>query len=140
MEQVSWNEVQDYLKQLNAKTGGGYRLPTEAEWEFACYGGRKTEYCGGDNINSVAWYKDNSLGKTHPVAQRQANGYGLYDMSGNVWEWLSDCYGSGCDRRVLRGGSWINDSQLARSAGRGSSGVPVGRYYYFGFRIARMLP
>jgi formylglycine-generating enzyme required for sulfatase activity len=139
VEQVSWDDVQLYLQKLNAKTGKQYRLPMEAEWEFACYGGNKTEYCGGNDAGSVAWYERNSGNKTHPVGQKQANGYGLYDMSGNVWEWQSDCYDGNCGRRVLRGGSWYVNANYLRAAYRISS-APVLRSFNFGFRVARTLP
>jgi len=138
-EQVSWDNIQIYLQKLNAKTGKQYRLPTEAEWEFACYGGNKTEYCGDNDAGSVAWYSDNSGSRTQPVAQKQANGYGLYDMSGNVWEWMNDCFDSNCDRRVLRGGSWGNVPYCARSALREDS-APHFRSGSFGFRVVRTLP
>jgi len=122
VEQVSWNDIQDFMTKLNNKTGKNYRLPTEAEWEYAAKSGGKSEkYAGGNDIDSVAWYTSNSGGKTHPVGQKTANGLGIYDMSGNVWEWVNDWYGdkyygespknnpkgsnSGSDR-VLRGGCW----------------------------------
>ncbi|MDP2806230.1 MAG: SUMF1/EgtB/PvdO family nonheme iron enzyme, partial [Gallionellaceae bacterium] len=142
VEQVSWDDVQTYLQKLNAKTGKQYRLPTEAEWEFACYGGNKTEYCGDNDAGAVAWYDQNSGNKTHPVGQKQANGYGLYDMSGNVWEWMSDCYEGSCGRRVLRGGSWFSfsvGSSYLRAALRNNLS-PDDRNDYIGFRVARTLP
>ena len=141
VEQVSWDDIQTYLQKLNAKTGKQYRLPTEAEWEVACYAGSKTEYgyCGGIDANAVAWYDGNSGDKTHPVGQKQANGYGLFDMSGNVWEWMSDCYDGNCGRRVLRGGSWSFGTGDSRAALR-LSNSPYYRYFYFGFRVARTLP
>jgi formylglycine-generating enzyme required for sulfatase activity/phage host-nuclease inhibitor protein Gam len=139
VEQVSWDDIQTYLQKLNAKTGKQYRLPNEAEWEYACYGGNKTEYCGGNDADSVAWYDGNSGNKTHPVGQKQANGYGLYDMSGNVWEWMSDCYEGNCGRRVLRGGSWFNYAQRSRAAFRDDF-TPAKRYSSYGFRLARTLP
>lgn len=138
VESVSWNDVQDYLKQLNAKTSGGYRLPTEAEWEFACYGGSKTEYCGGNDNDAVAWTSNNS-NNIHPVGQKQANDYGLYDMSGNVWEWCQDWSDSSQTGRVLRGGSWGGFSLNARAAYRSSYG-PAGRNDNVGFRVSRTLP
>jgi formylglycine-generating enzyme required for sulfatase activity len=139
VEQVSWDDIQTYLQKLNAKTGKQYRLPTETEWEIACYGGNKTEYCGGNDAGSVAWFADNSGSKTHPVGQKQANGYGLYDMSGNVWEWMSDCYNGDCGRRVFRGGSWGNGASNLRAAFRfGNS--PGSRANGIGFRVARTLP
>jgi Sulfatase-modifying factor enzyme 1 len=139
VEQVSWDDAQAFIQKLNTKTGRQHRLPTEAEWEYACYGGSQTEYCGGNDINSVAWYSENSNKTTHPVGQKQANGYGLYDMSGNVWEWMSDCYNGDCAQRVLRGGSWNFKPQNVRAAYR-LRDEPAIRYSNLGFRIARTLP
>jgi formylglycine-generating enzyme required for sulfatase activity len=136
VEQVSWNDVQEFLQKLNAKTGKQYRLPIEEEWEYACYGGNKTEYCGSNDINSVAWYRKNSNTTMHPVGQKQANGYGLYDMSGNVCQWMQNEYGRG---RALRGCSWISGSDESRAASR-ISGVPTVRSLITGFRLARTLP
>jgi len=125
VETVSWEDVQIFLKALNAKTGKSFRLPTEAEWEYACRsGGKQQKYCGGENRDVLAWYKDNSGEMTHPVGQKAANGLGLYDMSGNVWEWVQDWYDKGYygkspgqnptgassgSGRDLRGGSWNDD-------------------------------
>ncbi|MDP2279759.1 MAG: SUMF1/EgtB/PvdO family nonheme iron enzyme, partial [Nitrospirota bacterium] len=104
VEQVSWNDVQEFIQKLNEKNNppsppftkggkGGFRLPTEAEWEYAARSGGKSErYSGGNDIDSVAWYNKNSGGKTHPVGTKQPNGLGIYDMSGNVWEWVNDWY------------------------------------------------
>jgi formylglycine-generating enzyme required for sulfatase activity len=111
-------------------------LPNEEEWEYACYGGNKTEYCGSNDINSVAWYNQNSNGTTHPVGQKQANGYGLYDMSGNVWQWMQNEYRSG---RALRGGSLNSNTDDLRASFRNSD-VPTFRVSNFGFRLARTLP
>ena len=91
VETVSWEDAQEFIKKLNAKGEGIYRLPTEAEWEYAARGGTTGAYYG--NVNDIGWFTDNSGGKTHPVGQKQANGFGLYDTSGNVWEWCSDWYG-----------------------------------------------
>jgi formylglycine-generating enzyme required for sulfatase activity len=157
VEQVSWDDVQGYIKKLNAKTGKQYRLPTEAEWEYACRGGNQQEYCGSDNADGVSWNGYNSgsfLFKTpHPVAGKQANGFGLYDMSGNVWEWVADNYhdsyngapadGSawmgGGSLHVLRGGSWGYDQPSSRAAARSKFAANY-RYYSYGFRLARTLP
>lgn len=137
VEKVSWNDVQEYIEKLNTKEKGAYRLPTEAEWEYACRGGKSGEkYCGGKDVDTVAWYKANSNKETQQVAGKRPNGYGLYDMSGNAWEWVSDwydwCYYSSSpkddpqgpengSRHVLRGGSWQNDDYALLSADRSSS-------------------
>ena len=139
VENVSWNDVHEFIQKLNQKTGRQYRLPIGSEWEYACYGGSQTEYCGGNDINAVAWYHGNSGGQTHPVGQKQANGYGLYDMSGNVWEWMENKYDSEHDWRVVRGGSWFNTPQFVRAAAR-SEGDATDRGNDYGFRLARTLP
>jgi formylglycine-generating enzyme required for sulfatase activity len=150
VDEVSWNDIQDFIKKLNAKTGKNYRLPTEAEWEYAARGGQSYKYAGSDNIDNVAWYQDNSGNKTHPVGQKSANGYGLYDMTGNVWEWCEDVWhdnysgaptngrawtsGGNSALRVLRGGSWFNTSGYCRSANRTFS-TPTRRTDDNGFRL-----
>ncbi len=133
VENVSWEEVQDYLEKLNAQGHGrNYRLPTEAEWEYAARGGNVTKgflYSGSKDISLVAWYNGNSGNKTQLVGKRKPNELGLYDMSGNVWEWCSDWYGaytsgnqtnptgpSSGSSRVLRGGSWNDYPQDCRVA------------------------
>ncbi len=139
VERVSWNDVQDFIRQLNDRENcdNCYRLPTEAEWEYAARAGTTTAYSFGDSdaeLGNYAWYSVNSNGETHPVGQKQPNPWGLYDMHGNVWEWVADWYGpysSGAQltdpkglnsgsNRVIRGGSWINDAGhlSARSAYR----------------------
>lgn len=139
VENVSWKEAQEFIQKLNARTGKHYRLPTQTEWEYACYGGSQTEYCGGNDLDLAGWSGPNSGGKTHPVGQKQANGYGLYDMSGNVWEWTSNCWEGDCAWRVLRGGSWSNDLRNMRAAYRFRI-VPSSWNGNTGFRLARTLP
>ncbi len=139
VERVSWDEVQKFIRKLNARSGRQYRLPTQAEWEYACHGGSPQEYCGGDEVNALAWTAANSFKQTVAVGQKQANGYGLYDMSGNVWEWTSDCWRENCAQRVLRGGSWSEVPQYARAA----FSYPSDTLYLnedVGFRLARSLP
>lgn len=152
VEQVSWDEVQEFIRKLNQQTGQHYRLPTEAEWEYACRsGGKEQNYCGSGSADSVGWYDINAGGTTHKVGQKQANELGLYDMSGNVWEWVQDWYDGDyyCNSpshnpkgaadgsfRVLRGGSWFFYALYLRSTNRlGFS--PDNVDYYLGFRLAR---
>ena len=156
VERVSWDDVQAFLRRLNHLTGARYRLPSEAEWEYAARGGRQIRgyrYAGGNNVRSVGWYSDNSGGRTHPVGQKRANELGLHDMSGNVWEWVQDCWNNNyrgaptnarawerdkCASRMVRGGSWKHLPWNLRSASR--RGYNSGyRGNYLGFRIARTL-
>jgi formylglycine-generating enzyme required for sulfatase activity len=150
VESVSWNDVQEFIKKLNEATGHHYRLPTEAEWEYACRGGSQTaqyKYSGSSNINEVAWYKENSGNKTHPVGTKAANELGIYDMSGNVWEWCSDWYevytataqtnptGPATGTlKVIRGGSWGNEAQRCRASNRGTADPELGQSA-LGFRL-----
>ena len=151
-EFVTWNDAVLFCKKLSEEEGVKYRLPTEAEWEYACRAGTKTEFYWGDEMDGrYAWFKDNSEEKTHDVGQKKPNAWGLYDMSGNVYEWCSDWgyadyYSSSPSKdpqgpaggwfRVVRGGMWANNPGLCRSAYRG---------WYFaddpefdgGFRIVR---
>ena len=133
VERVSWNDCQTFINRLNNYTGRNFRLPTEAEWEFAARGGnysRRYKYSGSNYIGDVAWYCDNS-DRTHPVGTKQANELGLYDMSGNVWEWCSDWYGSYSSYsqsnptgatsgfgRVERGGNWCGLARYCCSSHR----------------------
>ena len=143
VERVSWDDCQAFITELNRLTGRNFRLPTEAEWEFAARGGNLSQgykYAGGNDIGEVAWYKDNAqdVGSsspdygTHPVAQKAANELGLYDMSGNVWEWCQDWFGNYTDdaqvdpqgpatgiKRVNRGGEWKGMARYARVSHRG---------------------
>lgn len=139
VEKVSWDDVQAYIQKLNAMTGQQYRLPSEAEWEFACYGGAESEYCGGDNVDAVAWTDARGNEETHTVGEKQGNGYGLYDMSGNVMEWTNDCWEGDCTLRVFRGGSWINDAKAASAKYRIKFITSI-RNSSGGFRLARTIP
>jgi len=176
VEQVSWNDIQDFINKLNQKNnppsppfskgglkdspltkgaGGLYRLPTEAEWEYAARSGGKSEkYAGTSNeseLGDYAWYDKNSGSKRHPVGQKKPNGLGIYDMTGNVWEWVNDWYdsdyyknspksnptgpSSGKEYKVLRGGSWFFDAWLLETSYRFWI-VPTFRFYFNGFRLA----
>ena len=156
VENVSWHDVQAFLRKLN--TGGGrYRLPSEAEWEYAARGGQESrgyQHAGSNNPNAVAWHNDNSGERTHPVGQKQANEVGVYDLLGNVSEWVQDCWNDSyagapsdgqawergdCSHRVMRSSSWADSlgfSSLADRWGR----RPVSRRPLLGFRLARSLP
>ena len=149
---VSWHDAQDFIKWLNQTQGGGYRLPSEAEWEYACRAGGNHTYCGSNDLDAVGWYSDNSGHSQRTVGGKQANAFGLYDMSGNAWEWVQDCWhdsyrgapsdGSAwthsCtnDGRGLRGGAWGDDARFSRAAIR-SLNSPGVRGDSFGFRLAR---
>ena len=151
VENVSWYDCQEFIRKLNELTGKQFRLPTEAEWEYAARGGKRSygaKYAGDNDIDNVAWYWDNSNKTTHPVGRKRANELGLYDMSGNVWEWCQDWHGDyssasqtnpqgpGSGRnRVVRGGSWYNEARYCRLSHRGSA-PPDWRLYYIGLRLA----
>ena len=151
VEQVSWDDCQKFIGKLNQKTGKNFRLPTEAEWEYAARGGNRSrgyKYSGSNNIDDVAWFFDNSGSTTHEVATKRANELGLYDMSGNVWEWCSDWYDSYSSSaqtnptgpssgspRVFRGSCWGSDAGYCRVAYRGDDS-PDFRYYSLGLRLA----
>ena len=150
VERVSWNDCQEFISKLNSITGKTFRLPTEAEWEYAARGGKKSrgyQYSGSSNLSDVAWYEDNSGSGTHAVGSKQANELGIYDMSGNVWEWCHDWYGkyssssqtnptgaTSGSGRVRRGGSWLGTASGCRSSCRGGF-TPVLRIYYLGLRL-----
>jgi len=148
---VSWYDIQTFITKLNELTGESYRLPTEAEWEYAARGGKQSQgykYSGSNTVDDVAWYGVNS-GKTNPVGTKQANELGIYDMSGNVYEWCADWYGaytadavsnptgatSGTDR-VNRGGSWNINARNVRVSNRFNY-TPSIRNFNLGFRLAR---
>lgn len=153
VENVSWDDCQNFIKELNKKTGKNFRLPTEAEWEFAARGGNNTggySYSGSSNIGDVACYLGNSSNTTRPVMGKKPNELGLYDMSGNVWEWCSDWYSNGYYTlspednpkgasagryRVRRGGSWSSGAEYCRVANRGRN-VPGNRDNNYGLRLA----
>ena len=151
VEKVSWNDCQEFISKLNSLTGRKFRLPTEAEWEYAARGGKRSrgyQYSGNSNISDVAWYDGNSGSKPHPVGTKQANELGIYDMSGNVYEWCSDWYGSyssssqtnptGADSgssRVYRSGSWSCSAWGCRLSFR-SSFTPDYRRIGLGLRLA----
>ena len=150
VEMVSWDDCQEFIGKLNSMTGRKFRLPTEAEWEYAARGGKKSrgyQYSGSSNISDVAWYDGNSGRKTRPVGTKQANELGIYDMSGNVWEWCQDRYGSYVSssqtnpigavsgpNRVYRGGGWARNARNCRSSYR-DYGIPDDRYNFLGLRL-----
>jgi formylglycine-generating enzyme required for sulfatase activity len=158
VESVSWDDIQQFITNLNQKTGRKYRLPSEAEWEYAARGGTTTQWSHGNDeskLGNYAWHGVNSREKTQVVGQKLPNGFGLFDMHGNVWEWTEDCYhgnyaeapndGSvwttACmnNQRVLRGGSWDDFfPAYLRSAYRHRA-FPDNRFSSFGFRLARDL-
>jgi formylglycine-generating enzyme required for sulfatase activity len=157
VEKVSWDDAQAFIQKLNQQTGHSYRLPSEAEWEYACRAGSTGKWCFGDDedqLKHYAWYEDNSGGKTHPVGEKKANAFGLHDMHGNVWEWCEDEWhdnyqgapsdgrawvdGKGSER-LLRGGARDSGAGSARSAQR-LNNRPDGHFINLGFRLARTVP
>lgn len=155
VENVSWDEAMEFCRLLSNKTGKTYTLPTEAQWEYAARGGKKaegTKYAGSNMIDAVAWYTDNSGSSTHPCGTKRANALGIYDMSGNVWEWCKDWYSSSYTSydtnnptgpssgsfRVSRGGSWYSNATCCRVAIRSGSS-PGDRNTCLGFRVV-LLP
>jgi len=153
VEMVSWNDAQEFIKKLNQIEGSNkYRLPTEAEWEYACRAGTTTRFSFGDDdavLSQYAWYSVNSGKRTHPAGQKKPNAWGLYDMYGNVWEWVHDWFGnypsasvtdpagpSSGAYRVFRGGSWLYEPGYVRSAFRFGN-LPGSGDGGLGFRLAR---
>ena len=155
VEQVSWEDAQGFIEELNRLTGKKYRLPTEAEWEYAARsGGKEEKYAGTSDesrVGEYAWCGKNADNKTHKVGTRNPNGLGIYDMSGNVWEWCSDWYGAdyyknspkdnppgpeGGSYRVYRGGSWRGTAENLRASYRDGR-TPALRRFNLGFRLAR---
>jgi formylglycine-generating enzyme required for sulfatase activity len=157
VDSITWNDAQIFCQKLSQKTGRNYRLPSESEWEYACRAGTQTPYYFGDNerrLDKYAWCQHNSDSKTHPVGEKKPNNWGLYDMSGNVWEWCEDGWHedyqnapqdgtawndnhSQTNRRVLRGGSSFVYARIIRSAFRCTYDFHDG---YYGFRVALSLP
>jgi formylglycine-generating enzyme required for sulfatase activity len=153
VDNVSWIDVQGFIRKLNqVEETSKYRLPTEAEWEYACRAGATANYSFGDSVDelgSYAWYNVNSGNRTHPVAQKKPNAWGLYDMHGNVWEWCKDWYDdypsgavsnpegpSSGQHRVMRGGAWLGSASTLKSAFRGED-YPVVQSHDIGFRLVR---
>lgn len=164
VEEVSWNDVQTFIGYMNARGEGTYNLPTEAQWEYAARAGSTTAFYNGEitetgsgydpNLNAIGWYAYNSGSKTHSVGQKAPNAWGLYDMSGNVWEWCWDWYSSSYYdsspstdpagpssglNRVIRGGGWYYEARRCRSAYRNDYG-PGSRYHGIGFRLILRQP
>ena len=154
VDRVSWEDAQGFIEKLNSLVpAGGFRLPTEAEWEYACRAGTTGEYGGTGRLDDMGWYDKNSGKRTHPVGQKEPNAWGLYDMHGNIWEWCQDWYDyeyyaqspeadptgpTTGTFRVLRGGSWSYVAINARSANR-IYNSPSSRSFIYGFRLARTL-
>ena len=154
VESVSWDDVQQFIKKLNQKTGQKYRLPSEAEWEYAARAGTTTDWSFGNDepkLDNYAWYRANSAKNTQVVGKKLPNSFGLYDMHGNVWEWTQDCWHNNYSRapidgsawttncaagdQLLRGGSWNGNPANLRSANR-SGNRPYARNNFSGFRLA----
>ena len=154
VEQVSWEDAQEFVKKLSEKTGKNYRLPSEAEWEYAARAGSQSNYSFGDDekeLGRYGWFDENSGGKTHPVGEKLPNAFGLHDMHGNVWELTQDCWNDNyhgaptdgsawmtgiCSMRLVRGGSWNVNPQYLRSAFRNWLTTAY-RNNYYGFRVVR---
>jgi formylglycine-generating enzyme required for sulfatase activity len=147
-ENILWSDAKKFCEKISQMTGKAYRLPSEAEWEYACRAGTTGDYAG--DLDAMVWYSNNSGGKTHPVGQKRPNAIGLYDMHGNVWEWCEDVWhanykgapANGSPRlsgnssfRVLRGGSWNNHSDYCRSASRNYVLAPNTRHSNIGIRV-----
>ncbi len=151
VDNVSWNDAQEFISKLNQQSGKQYRLPTEAEWEYAARSGGKPEkFAGGDNVQALAWNALNSGAVTHSVGEKAPNGLGIHDMSGNLWEWCQDWRNDSFYKssprnnpggpptgsaRVNRGGSWNLDPSYVRVSNR-SWGEPNNRSYFLGLRLA----
>lgn len=154
VDRVNLDNLQKFLNVLNRETGYEFRLPTEAEWEFACRGGNRSKgykFSGGNRMREVGWYCDNTGETSHPVKQLKPNELGIYDMSGNVWEWCSDCFapypleaqtdpvGPSEGRRIMRGGCWYTYSTFCRTTNRSKS-TRQDYNLFTGFRLAISSP
>ena len=159
VEQITWKQAKEYCRKLSEKTGQLYRLPTEAEWEYAARAGSQTDFYFGSessHVNDYAWFDENSDETTHPVGEKLPNAFGLYDMYGNVWEWTSDCWNTSyigapvdgsawttgdCSMRVVRGGSWYNKLRYIKSTARARYSSEI-RYNSRGggLRVVREIP
>lgn len=156
VENVSWDEASDFAEEMRVITGIKVKLPTEAQWEYACRaGGAHEKYCGaGGRPERLAWYEENSGKEMHAVAQLTANEWGLYDMSGNAWEWTLDCWNKNyegapadgsswksgeCDKRVLRSGTTFQDAKSVRAADRMNGGTDY-KSEHTGMRLVRVMP
>lgn len=151
VDSVSWHDIQKFLTKLNKLSGRKFRLPSEAEWEYACRAGGNDPYCAEGEALDVAWLAGNSGGQSQPVGRLEPNGFGLHDMSGNAYEWVEDCWHGGydgapldgsawvggleCQRRVLRGGAWYYSPDYALATYRNAN-TPASRFIIYGFRLA----
>ncbi|NGZ07607.1 MAG: SUMF1/EgtB/PvdO family nonheme iron enzyme [Magnetococcales bacterium] len=149
---ITWEQIQLFIQKLNARGTFKFRLPTEAEWEYACRAGERKRYCGSDDGDLVAWHQGNARGDIHPVGQKAPNGFQLYDMSGNVWEWVSDRYDENYYTispktnpkgppdgltRIFRGGSIKSSPEFIRPTQR-NHGDPKANFGDLGFRLVRI--
>ncbi|MDH6309697.1 formylglycine-generating enzyme required for sulfatase activity [Dysgonomonas sp. PFB1-18] len=151
VENINWDDIQEFISKINALTGRNYRLPTEAEWEFAARGGNNSrgyKYSGCNNLDSVAWHNGNSSNQSHPVGSKSPNELGIYDMSGNILEWCSDWYESYSNHtqinpsgpssgivHILRGGSWMQEAQIC-CVSRRLYTFPSNSHIFIGLRLA----
>ncbi|MEO5345741.1 MAG: SUMF1/EgtB/PvdO family nonheme iron enzyme [Magnetococcus sp. YQC-9] len=149
---VSWEQIQEFIHKLNSRGGARFRLPTEAEWEYACRAGERYRYCGGDDPDLLAWHLGNARGDIHPVGQKSPNAFQLYDMSGNVWEWVADRYdetsyaqssrmnpkgATDGPTRVFKGGSVKSNPEFTHPTQRNHADPRI-RYGDLGFRLVKI--
>jgi formylglycine-generating enzyme required for sulfatase activity len=139
VEMVSWEDVQSFIEILNDKTGKQYRLPSRAEWEYACRAGGKHRYCGTADLYTSAWYQENSSDTTHRVASKKPNAFGLYDMNGNVEEWTAEATNGAKTYFTVRGGAYYSEADKLRPYSRYEAHINR-KEPYMGFRLVRVLP